>query len=250
MRAFPLLLISLAACGSPQQPAKKPAPVASASAAPPPAEVGPTREERMKHKEKALYISCLAQVPEEKEFCTCIAGALTQNLTLEELESNNANPDRLKTAQALANKQCPATEPMVKANYLAACLADRKDMQTYCDCTWTEFRKVLSAEEMASDDIGKNEKFTSSRKPVVKACEKQLPEKTAQESFNKMCSRGNALNDKFCACAWKEARKLGSPAEIESGIVSLDQIADKTDVVCKSLRPKPPAEKKEEPKKP
>ena len=246
MRGPLALFLSLgvvAACSSkPPKPADPPAPKPVASAAEP-AESGPSREERMKMKQKIFTLSCLSQVPEEKDFCACIGRELTSNLTLEELESQNPNPARMRTAQQIASKACPATESMVQSNYLAACLADRKEMQPYCDCTWTEFRKQFSSEQMGSDEIVQNEKFIGSRKGVVKACEKTMPEKAAQSSFMKGCAK-NPANEPFCACAWKEARKLGSAAEIEGGVIPLDQIGLKAEQSCSKLRPKvtaPPA---------
>ncbi len=240
MRASILVLL-LAACSGPQpqKPVEKPVqPQASASAAP--VEVGPTREDRIKHKEKVIALSCLNQVPEEKEFCSCIARELVHNLTLEELESTTPNAARLSTAQAQANDACPASESMVKSNYLNACLADRKEMAPYCDCTWTEFRKTFSAAEMGSNKVVSGEKFAEQRKPIAKACEKQITEKIVQETFMKECAK-NPANEKFCTCAWKEARKMGSPAEIDIGVVSINQIGEKAEVACKTLRPKPPA---------
>ena len=54
----------------------------------------------------------------------------------------------------------------------------------------------------------------------------------------KGCAK-NPANEKFCGCAWKEARKMGSPAEIDIGVVSINQIGEKAEVACKTLRPKP-----------
>jgi hypothetical protein len=109
-------------------------------------------------------------------------------------------------------------------------------MKSYCECTWTEFRKRFSPAELSDEGIVHDERFLTARTPVVKACGNKMPESVSKDAFMKGCAKDPSA-DKFCGCAWKELRKQASPAEIEAGTFEQKTAFAQVEKSCGKLRP-------------
>lgn len=214
----------------------------STQAAPPPkppaAEATPTKPDAKKtdveqaHRE--FKEACHKQTKGAEEYCDCAWSQLKK--TLGDDLAGKDDPKLAPQVRENVARECraKAPEPMVKDGYLEGCTGGRAEMQDYCSCTWAEFRKRYSVADMGDESIVKGEGFSTARKQVVKACGAKMPEAVAKDDFMKGCVTDATQTD-FCACAWKETRKLGSPAEIEAGTVDRQKLVTTIDAACRKL---------------
>jgi hypothetical protein len=215
----------------------KPAP----SAEPAEANAKPTEAKKKTDVEQAhkeFGEACQKETKGAGDYCEC---AWTQLKKV--LGDDLAGKDDPKLAAQVRDHvahECRAKAPesMVKEGYLDGCMGGRTEMGEYCGCTWAEFRKRYSAGDMGDEKVVQGDGFGAARKDVVKACGPKMPEAVAKEDFMKGCATDDAAKP-FCTCAWKETRKLGSPAEIEAGLLDRPKLMATLETACGKLKPKP-----------
>lgn len=199
---------------------------------------GQTMAARVEEQHRTFVEGCSSKAAASGDYCECAWGETRKGLTDEEIVSGQ-RPDtsKLEKVRAGISSTCASKLPeeAVKQGFAAGCSGDRPDMQAYCDCSWTEYRKAFSPAELASDDVVRNERFLAARKSVVQACAAQMPESVAKEDFMNGCNR-DAKAAAFCDCAWTELRKIANAGEIEAGTFDKATYAAKTDKACGKLR--------------
>jgi len=174
------------------------------------------------------------------DYCECAWGEMRKLFTDEEMaEPGEMPPAKMQTlkAQVLGACSMKVPEEAVKTSYQGGCVGDRPELQSYCECTWTEFRKRFSAAELNDEGTIHGDRFLAARIPVVKACSPKMPEPAAREAFMKGCA-ADPKNAPFCTCGWKELRKQLSAAEIEVGAFEKEKVFATVDKACGKLRPK------------
>lgn len=237
---------ALVACGGARAEEPKAAAGSATSAAPGPvtsvkteqtAEPAGKQKVDVEAEHRAFDASCLKQTKGAQEYCDCawsqVKAVLGDDLAGRDDAEKPARV-RAEVARSCASK---VSEGMVKDGYIAGCVGDRAETEGYCACTWTEFRKQFSPGEMTDEQTMKGEKFASARRSAVKACGAKMPESVANEAFMKGCAKDPSATE-FCTCAWKQLRKLGSPAEIEAGMIDEGKMRSSMEASCAKLRPK------------
>lgn len=188
---------------------------------------------------KQFLTSCGNAAVSSADYCECAWGETRKVFSDEELSENRTDARKLEQARAKISSSCASKLPedAVKQGFFSGCVADKPEMQPYCDCSWTEYRKKFSATELASADVVSDERFMSTRADVVKACSSKMPEQVARDGFVKGCSADEPRAEAFCSCAWKELRKTSSAAEIEAGTFDKKAAISKADKACGKLKP-------------
>ena len=184
---------------------------------------------------------CAKKAMNSPDYCECAWGEFRKAFTDEEMSAGDmpaAKLDRLKS-QVVGACASKIPEDVVKDGFEKGCIGKSPEMKTYCECTWTEFRKRFSPAELGDEATVASDRFVAARVPVVKACGNKMPESVSKEAFMKGCAKAEAA-DKFCGCAWKELRKQASPAEIESGTFDQKTIFGQVEKSCGKLRPAKP----------
>lgn len=233
LAAVALLTSVTAACGG--TPATPPAQVPETVVGPAPGKAGHKSLAELK---REFMSGCSGKVPNAPDYCECGWEQMTK--TFSEEEMNSSEEDKAKLAQlkerveGICRGKLP--EAMIRGGYVQSCAGDQPKRAPYCECTWAEFRKKLSAAEMADDATVKTERFVSAKKVAVKACAAKMPEEVARDGFFQGCVKDEA-HKPFCACAWKTIRAESSPAEIEGNLVDLEAARGKIDKACSKLRP-------------
>lgn len=228
----------LVACGgSPSAaPAAHPEPAATAApkkpdeATPPPATAADHHREFMG--------GCAKKAANSPDYCECAWGEFRKVFTDEEMNASDMPPAKLEKVKSQVIGACSSKIPeeTVKTGFTSGCVGKNPEMKNYCECTWTEFRKRFSAGELGDEGTVQSERFLAARAPVVKACGSKMPEGVSKDAFLKGCAKDPSA-DKFCGCAWKELRKVASPAEIESGTFDQKTLFAQVEKSCGKLRP-------------
>jgi hypothetical protein len=241
--------VSIAACGGspeakgPAAPAPSAAPSpnatahATADAGAGAAEPGKTAADH--HRE--FMGGCAKKAVNSPDYCECAWGEFRKAFTDEEMNSGDMPAAKLEKVKSQVVGACSSKIPeeVVKEGFSKGCVGKNPDMKTYCDCTYTEFRKHFSAAELGDEATVTSDRFVAARGPVVKACGNKMPESVSREAFMKGCVK-DPSSDKFCGCAWKELRKQASPAEIESGTFDQKTVFAQVEKSCGKLRPGKP----------
>jgi hypothetical protein len=229
------------ACGgagpAPKVAEPPPPPAAPAPpAAPTPAAKEPAKTAADHHRE--FMGGCAKRAVNSPDYCECAWGELRKTFSDDELNAGELPPAKLERLKGQVTGACASKIPeeVVKTSFQAGCVGKNAEMKSYCECTWTEFRKRFSALELGDEATVQSERFVAARAPVVKVCGGKMPESVSKEAFLKGCAKDPSA-DKFCACAWKELRKVASPAEIETASFDQKAIFAKVDKGCGSLRP-------------
>lgn len=240
------LLVVVAACGGgapavapPVTPVAQPDPSAPSKTEKPadPPAVDP--KSSAEHK-RQFMTGCANKAANSPDYCECAWGEFKKIFTDEEMGQTGDLPKaKLEKVKESVEAACASKIPeeLVKQGYDKACVGDQKDMQPYCDCTWAEFRKRFSAAELRDEETVKGDRFAATRGPVIKACASKMSENAAKSLFMKGCNKDPKL-EKFCTCAWKEVRKIATPAEIAADQVAEAKMRGVVDKGCAKLRPK------------
>lgn len=181
---------------------------------------------------------CAKKALNSPDYCECAWGEFRKVFTDEEMNAGDMPPAKLEKVKTQVVGACSSkiSEETIKDGFAKACIGKNPEMKTYCDCTWTEFRKKFSAAELGDEGTVASERFLAARTVIVKTCGNKMPESVSKDAFMKGCAKEPAA-DKFCGCAWKELRKQASPAEIESGTFDQKTIFAQVDKSCGKLRP-------------
>lgn len=239
-------VVCLAACGGAPAPvpptptapadgttAKKPdEPAASTPAAP-----GKTAADH--HRD--FMNGCAKKAINSPDYCECAWAEFRKTFSDEDMNAGEMPAAKLEKVKSQVLGACSSKIPeeTIKDGFAKGCVADKPEMKTYCDCTWTEFRKRFSPAELGDEATVTSERFLAARVPVVKACGAKMPESVSKDAFLKGCAKDPSA-EKFCGCAWKELRKQASPAEIESGTFDQKTVFAQVEKSCGKLRaPKP-----------
>ncbi|MBS2013159.1 MAG: hypothetical protein JST00_09745 [Deltaproteobacteria bacterium] len=243
LASFGIVLVSACGGGAPvAPPPATPAPAAEpAASAKPEADPKPAPDAKTLAKHKREFMTgCATKAINSPDYCECAWDEFRKVFTDDEMSSTAALPkEKLEKVKASVETTCASKIPeeLVKKGFDQGCMGDRKELQPYCDCTWSEFRKRFSAAELRDEDTVKGDRFLASRAPVIKACATKLTEAVAKDSFTKECAK-DPKNDKFCACAWKELRKVGSAAEVYAGLIDEGKARAALEKTCVKLRGK------------
>jgi hypothetical protein len=240
--------VSMAACGgspaaSPPLGPNAPTPTAAATASSPPRDATPApppaKTAADHHRE--FMGGCAKKAVNSPDYCECAWGEFRKAFTDEEMNAGEMPPAKLEKLKTQVVSACSSKIPeeVVKDGFSKGCIGKNPDMKTYCDCTYTEFRKRFSAAELGDEGTVSSDRFVAARGPVVKACGNKMPESVSKEAFMKGCAK-DPSTEKFCGCAWKELRKQASPAEIESGTFDQKTVFAQVEKGCGKLRPAKP----------
>jgi hypothetical protein len=239
--------VLVAACGgSPAaKPAAPPAPATTSpaeSSAAPSADatpVPPAKTAADHHRE--FMGGCAKKAVNSPDYCECAWGEFRKAFTDDEMNAGGMPAAKLEKVKTQVVGACSSKIPedLVKEGFSKGCIGKNPDMKTYCDCTYSEFRKRFSAAELGDEGTVSSDRFVAARGPVVKACGNKMPESISREAFMKGCVK-DPSSDKFCGCAWKELRKQASPAEIEAGTFDQKTVFAQVEKSCGKLRPPKP----------
>jgi hypothetical protein len=241
-----LVLALLVACGPGPTP-ETPSPGADAGAAPakttplPPdggsAEAKPAGDGLAQNK-KAFMDQCTRAGDGTGPFCECAWTALLGSVGEAKLAAEGPSERDVLEARSKMMVTCKSKLPedAVKQAYMTDCVADHTEMQPYCDCSWTEYRKDFSAGDLSDEATMTSEKGQMARAKVTKTCGPKISEKAVKESFIKGCVRDPKL-DKFCGCAWDELKKMGSAAEIQNGMLDPKKLNTNLEKSCAKYKP-------------
>ena len=247
----PLLLsaaVSVAACGGgPPKPAVPAQPDVATSVPPTPPKAedggaGPAAAAKTAADHHREFMGgCAKKAVNSPDYCECAWDEFRKVFTDEEMSAGDMPAGKLEKLKTQVLGACSAKIPeeTVRDGFAKGCVGKNPDMKTYCDCTWTEFRKRFSAAELGDEGTVSSERFITARGPVVKACGNKMPESVSKEAFMKGCAKDPTATS-FCGCAWKELRKQASPAEIEAGTFDQKSIFGQVEKSCGKLRPPRP----------
>lgn len=231
----------LVACGGSPSPTPPAHPEATPPATSKPAEAAapakePTKTAADHHRE--FMGGCAKKAVNSPDYCECAWGEFRKMFTDEEMSAGDMPPAKLEKVKSQVQGACSSKIPeeAVKSGFQTGCVGKNPEMKSYCECTWTEFRKRFSPAELGDEATVQSERFVAARVPVVKVCGSKMPESVSKEAFLKGCAKDPSA-DKFCGCAWKELRKQASPAEIEAGTFDQKTIFAQVDKSCGKLRP-------------
>ncbi|MDB5214039.1 MAG: hypothetical protein JWO86_1966 [Myxococcaceae bacterium] len=236
--------VALAACGgSPAaKPPAPPAPSTAATSTPAPADTAPAAPVKTAADHHREFMGgCAKKAVNSPDYCECAWGEFRKAFTEEEMNAGDMPAAKIEKLKAQVTGACASKIPeaTVKEGFSKGCIGSNPDMKTYCDCTYTEFRKRFSPAELGDEATVSSERFIAARAPVVKACGNKMPESVSKDAFMKGCVK-DPSTDKFCGCAWKELRKQASPAEIESGTFDQKTVFAQLEKSCGKLRPAKP----------
>jgi hypothetical protein len=149
-------------------------------------------------------------------------------------------PARIEALKGRVGRACASKIPedVVKDGFQATCGGggQNSEMKAYCDCSWTEYRKLFSLVDLSDDSFVESDRFRNGRTKVVKVCANKMPESVSQAAFMRGCVKSSST-EAFCNCAWKEVRKLANPAEIQAGTFDQKRVFSQIDAGCAKLRP-------------
>jgi hypothetical protein len=241
--------VAIAACGGspdgkpPLGPTPAPStPAGSGTTQAPPADATPTPPAKTAADHHREFMGgCAKKAVNSPDYCECAWGEFRKAFTDEEMNAGDMPAAKLDKVKSQVVGACSSKIPeeVVREGFSKGCVGKNPDMKTYCDCTYTEFRKRFSAAELGDEATVGSDRFVAARTPVVKACGNKMPESVSKEAFMKGCVK-DPSTDKFCGCAWKELRKQASPAEIEAGTFDQKTVFAQVEKSCGKLRPAKP----------
>lgn len=187
---------------------------------------------------KAFLDGCARGGEGTGPFCECAWGEMLAAVGEAKMGAEGPTEQDLVNSHPRVMSACKSKMPesAVKQGFMTGCVGDRTEMQPYCDCSWTEFRKEFSPGDLGDEAIIKSDKFNAARTKVTKTCGAKIPEKVVKEGFLKACVRDPKL-EKFCGCAWDELKKMASPAEIEAGLVDQQKMNTNLEKACSKYKP-------------
>ncbi len=242
-------LVLAAACGpGPTPETPKPGDDAGAPAQPPPAGdagAGSTAAaggDRLEENHKAFLQGCSRGGEGTGPFCECAWNEMRTIVGDAKMATEGPSEKDLVESHPRVMAACKGKMPesAVKQGFMQGCIGDRPEMNAYCECSWTEFRKDFSAGDLGDEAIIQSEKFDKARAAVTKTCGSKISEKVVKEGFLKACTRDSSF-EKFCGCAWNELKKMATPAEIEAGIIDKNKVTTTLEKQCGKLKPAAPA---------
>jgi len=134
--------------------------------------------------------------------------------------------------------------------FMDGCMTKRASSPDFCECAWTEFRKIFTDEEMSAGDM-RPEKVARLKGQVTGSCASMIPEAAARREWEAGCTSGNAAMKSYCDCTWTEFRKRFSAAELgDEATVHGDRFIAARVLVgkaCDSLRPQRATTNSDEP---
>jgi hypothetical protein len=198
--------------------------------------------DRLAENQKAFMQGCARGGEGTGPFCECAWNEMRAFVGDAKMSTEGPSEKDLVDSHPRVMSACKSKmpEPAVKQGFMQGCVGDRQEMNAYCECSWTEFRKQFSPGDLGDETIIRSDKFNAARVAVTKACGSKISEKVVKDGFLKACTRDPSL-EKFCGCAWTELKKTASPAEIEAGLVDKDKITATLDKQCGKLKPAAPA---------
>jgi hypothetical protein len=225
---------------APASTAPSTAPASTGAAAGPGAGAPPPGKTAADHHREFMG-GCAKKAVNSPDYCECAWGEFRKAFTDEEMSAGDMPAARLDKVKGQVVGACASKIPEenVKDGFEKGCIGKNPEMRSFCECTWTEFRKRFSAAELGDEGTVASERFVAARVPVVKTCGNKMPESVSKEAFMKGCAKAEAA-EKFCGCAWKELRKQASPAEIEAGTFDQKSIFGQVEKSCGKLRPPKP----------
>lgn len=235
--AFLSGFVVLAACGADPAPAPsapdKPIVMAPPEDAGAPATPKKTTEEH--HHE--FMTGCGRRARTSADYCECAWGEFHKELSDDDMDAPELDRTKVDKVKARVLVACASfvSEDMVHADFAKACASGKSELEPYCDCTWKELRKKFSAAELNDEPTVSGERFKTSRAAATKTCGNKMPEALSKEAFVKSCQKDPA-DESYCACAWKELRKVASPGEIEAGTFDQKTIFGVFERTCAKLR--------------
>jgi hypothetical protein len=131
---------------------------------------------------------------------------------------------RLRTVhdKILANCGDLLSEDQVKGSFLEACIEKDERKSAYCNCSWQALRKTLAVSDFLGDV--EQPRFVEAKKQMVVTCKGKLPVEIPKSEFMAACSRGNADQEKPCACMWKKLKAKYSAEEIAAGTADVTSV--------------------------
>lgn len=242
--AWPLVLC-LAACGGapPEPAAPPPAQPPAAPSAPEAAHPKKTLADLQREFTDSCISGAVSASPNTSAadmhpYCECSWGQMTQTFTEDEMAGSTPDAAKVDQLKARVKSACARKlpEPVIKENFVKGCVGDRVGVAPYCECTFAEYRKTLSAGDLADEHTAESEGFKTATKGAAKACQAKLPSGFAHDQFLAGCSEDKAMKG-FCECAFKEVSKVSGPGEIVAGLVDVDALRPKIDKACGKLKP-------------
>lgn len=190
---------------------------------------------------KAFLEGCSKGGEGTEAFCDCAWGEMLSAVGEAKMGGEGPTEKDLMDSHPRVMAACKTKMPeaAVKKGFMTGCVGDRNEMQPYCDCSWSEFRKEFSPGDLGDEAIIKSDKFNAARAKVTKTCGSKVPEKVVKDGFLKACVRDPKL-EKFCGCAWDELKKMASPAEIEAGLVDQQKMNANLEKSCAKYKPASP----------
>jgi hypothetical protein len=188
--------------------------------------------------EHDFMTGCGSKVPNATEYCACSWVQMKALFSLDDMNSGSADDPRFGELKTRVQTNCAGKlpEPVIHTQYVAQCGATDARLLPYCECTWTTFRKSVSAIDLMDPRLLNGPKLDL-KKQVVKACAPKMPEDVPRGEFMKECAKSPEL-EPFCACSWKAVRAVASPAEIEASLIDEADVRDRMQKGCGQLVPK------------
>lgn len=188
--------------------------------------------------QKAFMQGCARGGEGTGPFCECAWNEMRAAVGDAKMSTEGPSEKDLVDSHPRVMAACKSKMPesAVKQGFMQGCIGDRQEMNAYCDCSWTEFRKQFSAGDLGDETIIRSDKFNGARVAVTKTCGPKISEKVVKEGFLKACVRDPKL-EKFCGCAWDELKKMATPAEIEAGLIDQTKVTTTLDKQCGKYKP-------------
>lgn len=145
-------------------------------------------------------------------------------------------PEKAEPAKPASDGKAVAD---LQRKFMEGCAATGVDSPEYCECTWTEFRKAFSDEEITTGIT--TERLAKVQPQLLAACVSKLPEATIQVGFEKGCTADKQELKPFCDCAWTEYRKQFSATELaDERLATADRFRAARATVVKACEKKMP----------
>ncbi|MBX3189584.1 MAG: hypothetical protein KF819_21340 [Labilithrix sp.] len=234
----------VASCGgAPAKPPEPPAPAETAAPKPetPPPGAGSSATAADHHRD--FMSGCAKKAINSPDYCECAWGEFRKVFTDEEMSSGDMPAAKLERVKSQVVGACASKIPeeSIRDAFVTGCVGEGENAQpetkSFCECTWTEFRKKFSAAELGDEGTIKSERFTSARTPAIKVCAAKMPDGVAKAGFMKGCAKDPKAQP-FCTCAWKELRKQVSAAELYTDTFDEKPAFAKVEKACGKLRKK------------
>ena len=134
---------------------------------------------------------CAKKAVNSPDYCECAWGEFRKAFTDEEMSAGDMPAAKLDKVKGQVVGACASKIPeeTVKDGFQKGCIGKNPEMKTYCDCTWTEFRKRFSAAELGDEGTVASDRFVAARVPVVKVCGNKMPESVSKDAFMKGCAK-------------------------------------------------------------